>query len=489
VRTFAILSLLAVLSIGDIAGSVSGADSTAQFSLDAGATDYQTFQRDAQGKTEITLAGTAGGMTTVVEARLLDQKTGGVIEHLDWQEIARAEETSKWHGSLRGLPTGGEYRLQLRLVDESGATLAGCPDVEHLLVGDLWVTTGQSNMIGRGKLGPDREKGIPQVHVFDCDYRWRQAEEPVTGKVTDRLVLGKNWERDFGQHSSCLRFAKDVYAATGVPIGIVPAAIGGTALAHWAKPAAPHESGALSLYERTLNMVEGAGGRVAGMLWWQGEGEFGGTPQQYLVPFKKLIADFREDLGSPDLPFIFAQLESTDAPTPDQRRQERWTNKQESFRLAELQIPNTAMIVTIDQPRMDVHHLDTPALKIVGSRFALAARALVYGQDIPWSGPRFESAAFTDESRLKVRVLFSGLDRQVRPETGIKGFQVVGPEGAIAIESAARDKENPAAVLLTLSRPAPKASRVRYGFGRNPEVNLTDAADLPAGVFAAQPVR
>ena len=474
------LSMLLLSSIG--------ASCAYGFSLESGACDYQVFQRGDDGKANLALSGAAGAHDGSIQARLVVQATAEPVPGFGWKQIASANAGGTWEGALAGVPAGGEYRLQLRLVDRQGNVKRSAPDVDHLLVGDLWVMTGQSNMIGRGKLGPDREKGIPEVHVFDCDYRWRQAEEPVTGKVTDRLILGGNWERDFGQHSSCLRFAKDVYAATGVPIGIVPAAIGGTTLAHWAKPAAPHESGALSLYERTLKMVEGAGGRVAGMLWWQGEGEFGGDPQQYLVPFKKLIADFREDLGSPDLPFIFAQLESTDATPPDQTRQERWTNKQESFRLAELQIPHTAMIVTIDQPRMDVHHLDTPALKIVGSRFALAARALVYGQDIPWSGPRFESAAFTDKSRLKVRVLFSGLDREVRPQAGIKGFQVVGPEGPVAIESAARDEKKPAAVLLTLSRLAPKASRVRYGFGRNPEVNLTDAAGLPAGVFAAQPV-
>ena len=484
-----VMLLVAFLFCGAMEGTARGADSPAGFSLAAGATDYQVFQRNADGKADLALAGAAGATGAVVEARLLDQQTGKVVERFDWKKIAGPAEANEWRGLLRGVPTGGEYRLQLRLADKSGKAVAVCPDVERLLVGDLWATAGQSNMIGRGRLGPDREKGIPRVHVFDCDYRWRQAEEPITGKVTDRLILGGNWERDYGAHSVCLRFAKDVHAGTGVPIGIVPTAIGGTALSHWAKPSGPHPSGALSLYERMLKMVRGAGGRVTGMLWWQGEGEFGGTPDQYLVPFKKLVGQLRKDLGSPKLPLIFVQLQTTDAPTKDQRLDERWNNKQESFRLAEKQIPNTAMVVTIDQSRTDVHHVDTPGLKIIGSRFALAARALVYGQKVAWSGPRFKSATFTDDSRLQVLVRFSGLDREVRPEAGIKGFQVVGPQGVIAIRGAARDKKDPAAVMLTLSQPAPAGSRVRYGFGRNPKVNLTDAAGLPAAVFAAQAIR
>ena len=481
--------LIALFAINTTGVNVSFADPIGRFTLDAGATDYQTFQRKSDKAADLTLAGTAREPGAAVVVRLVDQLTGEVIEDLDWHEIGRPNAAGKWQGTLRSVPVGGEYRLQLKLVNETGGSLSAFPDVEHLLVGDLWVTAGQSNMIGRGSLGPDREKGIPQVHVFNCDYRWYQAEEPMTGKVTDRLILGGNWERDSGSHSLCLRFAKDLYAATGVPIGIVPTAIGGTALSHWAKPAGPHPSGAISLYERTLKMVQGAGGRVTGMIWWQGEGEAGTDTQEYLVPFKRLIADFRSDLGDSQLPFLFVQLQSTDAEPEDPTRDQRWTNKLESQRLAEQQIPHTAMVVTIDQPRIDVHHLDTPGLKIVGSRFALAARALVYGQDVAWSGPRLKHAAFTDESRLKVLVRFSGLDRELRPATVIKGFQVIGPDGLIPIESAERDRKDPAAVLLSLSRSASEDARVRYGFGRNPEVNLADAVGLPAAVFAAQPIR
>ena len=324
--------LFAVVAINATQANRSRAGPLDRISLKAGATDYQTFQRGSDNRADLTLSGTARARGAAVEARLLDQVTYEVIERFDWRKIGRPGETDKggtekrgagrvgagkdgigkgeegkWKGTLRGVPMGGEYRLQIRLVDETGNTLAACHDVEHLLVGDLWVTVGQSNMIGRGRLGPDREQGIPHVHEFDCDYRWRQAEEPITGKVTDRLILGGNWQRDSGSHSLCLRFAKDVHAATGVPIGIVPTAIGGTALSHWAKPAGPHPSGALSLYERTLKMVRGAGGRITGMLWWQGEGEAGTNIQEYLVPFEKLITDFRADLSDSDLPFLFAQ--------------------------------------------------------------------------------------------------------------------------------------------------------------------------------------
>ena len=66
---------------------------------------------------------------------------------------------------------------------------------------------------------------------------------------------------------------------------------------------------------------------------------------------------------------------------------------------------------------------------------------------------------------------------------------MIGPDGLIPIESAERYRKDPAAVLLTLSQPGPQDARVRYGFGRMPEVNLADKAGLPAAAFAAQPIR
>lgn len=160
------------------------------FALETGAADYQTFPRGSDNAADMTLTGAAREPGAAVEARLVDQVTGEVIEPFDWQAIGRPDKTGRWSGTLRGIPVGGEYRLQLRLVDEICKSLAACPDVEHLLVGDLWMAAGQSNMMGRGRLGPDREQGIPQVHVFDCDYRWRQAEEPIAGNKQTRFCVG-----------------------------------------------------------------------------------------------------------------------------------------------------------------------------------------------------------------------------------------------------------------------------------------------------------
>ena len=287
-----------------------------------------------------------------------------------------------------------------------------------------------------------------------------------------------------------MRFAKDVYESTGVPIGILQFAVGGTGLNHWARPVAPDASGRLHLYERALKGVRLSGGRIAGILWWQGEGFFGGTPSQYLVPFKKLIGEFRSDLKDPDLPWIFAQLERMDAPPVyNERTAERYSNLRESFRLAELEIPNTAMIVTIDQPRMDVVHITTPGLKVIGSRFALAARALVYGQDIYWSGPRFTEAVFADSQRTEVLVKFDDVDRQLLPAKDIEGFDVVDGYKVLPAKSVERDSEEHSAVRIILTAPAPNGSRVRYGFGRDPDVNLSDASMLPAALFAPQPIK
>jgi len=138
-------------------------------------------------------------------------------------------------------------------------------------------------------------------------------------------------------------------------------------------------------------------------------------------------------------------------------------------------------------PRLDEFHVDTPGLKEVGSRLALAAQALVHGRAAAWTGPRFDRACFADSGRRQVLVTFSHVAGYILPEMDIRGFEVVGREGAcrpLTVARAADDSQ--AAVLITLEQPAPAEAWVRYGFGRQPDANLTDASGLPAPVFAEQ---
>src|SRR4051794_27678629 len=105
--------------------------------IDTGAFEDQVFQRDANNRADIHLGGTASN-ARYIEARLLRKHMP--VEGFDWKRIGSVAG-GKWTGNLAGLPAGGPYRIEVRA--------EGSPNVEsvnNILVGDLWVLAGQSNM-------------------------------------------------------------------------------------------------------------------------------------------------------------------------------------------------------------------------------------------------------------------------------------------------------------------------------------------------------
>ena len=99
-----------------------------------------------------------------------------------------------------------------------------------------------------------------------------------------------------------LTFAKAMAEATGVPIGLIPAAHGGTSMQQW-EPSRKHMGGG-SLYGATLARVAANGGKVAGILWYQGESDANPADAPlYESRMTELVQSFRADFGQPDLPF------------------------------------------------------------------------------------------------------------------------------------------------------------------------------------------
>jgi len=98
----------------------------------SGAVDDQVFQRTGAGA-DIALAGAAQGKA--IEARIL-RKHEPVR---DWAQLATVSGGA-WKGVLSAVPTGGPYRIELRV---AGASEAGAV-IQNVLVGDLWVLAGQS---------------------------------------------------------------------------------------------------------------------------------------------------------------------------------------------------------------------------------------------------------------------------------------------------------------------------------------------------------
>ena len=157
----------------------------------------------------------------------------------------------------------------------------------------LFLLIGQSNMAGRGKVTPADGQTHPRIFMLDKTNAWVPAKDPVHFDKPTIAGVGL-----------CSEFARRAAAdAPQAKIGLIPCAVGGTTLEQW-KPGGALYSNAVARTRAALG-----NGRLAGLLWHQGEGDC--APQKrttYPARFAAMIEQLRGDLGAKDVPVIVGQL-------------------------------------------------------------------------------------------------------------------------------------------------------------------------------------
>lgn len=457
--------------------------------VERGLAPFQVFQRDARNCADIACSGPAG-RDGRVEARVLS--SGEVLRHLDWHACGTARHGA-WQAAIEGVPVGGEYCIELRLSDESGTPVAEAA-VDHVLVGDVWVLAGQSNMQGVGDM-IDVEAPSPLVHVYEFRERWAVAEEPLHRLLESPHPV--HWWGMETAHEAALRgegepptkgaglglpFAKAYARRTGVPVGLVPAAHGGTSMQQW-DPALKDQGGE-SLYGSMLLRFRAAGGRVAGLLWYQGESDANhDAGEHYQQRMEALVAAIRADFGRPDLPFLFVQIARVvgwgDAPT--------WNQVQEAQRQAEETIPRSALATAVDLELDDAIHIGTDGLKRLGHRLDTLAGHLLDEQSATQRGPRPAEVTAVPGG---LRVRFESVNGSLLPRNHIAGFSLTGPDGApgLPVIDASVERRDPFALFLLTGESVPEGSALWYGRGTDPYCNLIDEWDMAAPVFGPWPI-
>jgi sialate O-acetylesterase len=180
-----------------------------------------------------------------------------------------------------------------------------------------------------------------------------------------------------------------------------------------------------------------------------------------------MIEDWRKQWGEGDLPFLFVQLANYQA-------NQWWPVLRESQTDA-LALRGTGMAVAIDVGESkDIHPKNKQE---VGRRLALAARRLVSGDAIEYSGPMFRQAV---PEGGQMRVWFThGDDLQAKGGGAITGFAVAGADGNFVPAEARVD----AGTLLLSSAQVSSPIAVRYAWADDPTCNLVNGAGLPASPF------
>jgi sialate O-acetylesterase len=452
------------------------------------------------------------------------------VEFAGQKVSATAGADGKWRVDLKPMEASAESRT----FTVTGSKTAQPIALDDVLVGEVWLASGQSNMVFpvAGKGGPYgllneaqeiAAANYPLVRMFTG--RDTKVYEPQATVVSEGwLVCSTNTVGGFSAVGYL--FARNLQKELNVPVGIITEASGASCAEAWisretlaADPqlkfmldsldenekyfrAAPADRPAVApLHPTPINKPRAAGGRgggggdpardqhfatvlfngminpvipyaIRGALWYQGESIAWGTRglNLYGAVQRALIKDWRSRWGEGDFPFYLVQLPGQENISNNPRIREEQASV--------LTVPNTGMAVTIDTGEArNVHPKNKEPL---GDRLTRIALANTYGRKIEYYGPMYESMKVEGGAiRLTFTHLGGGL---VAKGDTLKGFQVAGADQKFVDAAAKIDGDT--LVVSSAQVAAPVA--VRYAWANYPEgmgCNLYNAAGLPAAPF------
>jgi sialate O-acetylesterase len=445
----------------------------------------------------------------------------------DQTRSTAAGALGRWSLYLSPGAAGGPFQMTVEgaAAPEGGSTSAPQTiTLDDVLVGDVWVASGQSNMEFTMRQGATADEDLP--HADNPRIRLLMVKKSAALYPQDDID-SEGWavsSPDSANSFSAVGwyFAREIEQREHVPVGVIDSTWGGTPGEAWTRVEALGEDAALApLFASWGRMTERApdaqlreqnkqrmideakaqgkpapvvpwvprleswgpgmlwNGMIApltpfpirGVIWYQGESNsvLERAPLYGRV-FRTLIEDWRRTWGVGDFPFLYVQISNFKS-TPA----EDWATLREQ-QLKALELRNTAMAVTIDIGNPDNVH---PTDKVdVGLRLARAARALSYGETVEYSGPLYRQA--TPEGAA-IRVWFDHA-AGLRAKGGtVTGFEVAGADGRFAPATATIDGSTVVASSAEVAQPV----FVRYGWSNSPECNLFNGEGLPASPFTS----
>lgn len=457
-----------------------------------------------------------------------------------WGSAAAAEKVEvKFRRQTASVITGADGRWRVTLNAEKASTVpseliatgANTVVVHDVLVGDVWLCSGQSNMAFLVRNSKNAEQAIAEAD-FPL-IRHFKVPNVVAEKPADDV--GGSWvlcsPASVGAFSAVAYFfARDLHQKFHVPVGIVNSSWGGTQIEGWlSEPALRADPSAKEIFarwearlaEHPAKMAEhaaavakweteqsarktagrttargapakpeGPGSRwmpaglynamiaplvpygFKGALWYQGETNAPRYPE-YASLFTAMIKQWRADFGQP-LPFYFVQLANFENNAGN--KGDTWAYLREAQAKA-LAVPDTGMAVTIDigDPK-DIHPKDKAE---VGRRLALHARRQLFGEKLETDGPMFAGAK-REGGALRVSFRHAAVLR----------LAPACPDGRISFEIAGEDKKFVPATarvdgrtLVVSAEEVAVPVAVRYAWRNSPDARLFNGASLPAAPF------
>ena len=453
------------------------------------------------------------------------------VTFADKKGEATAGADGKWSVRLADLKAGTSGDL----------TVAGTNTIalKNVIVGEVWVASGQSNMefaVG-GSMNKEAEiaaANFPQVRMFTVKRIAKdQPQEDCAGKweITTPAVVGRFSAVGYF-------FARHLHEKLKQPVGIIHTSWGGTPAEHWTptpiiqadpdfKPSAENWAKIVAAYPKAkeawdakvaewTTAVEAAkaagtpepkrpgnpprggdafGGpgclyngmiapvipyTIQGAIWYQGEAN-ASAGQLYRKLFPTMIMSWRRAwmngglAGSEQPDFPFLFVQLANYKARYEQPTESDWAELREAQLMTLEMPHTGMAVAIEIGEADNIHPKNK--QEVGRRLALAAESTVYFQDQEYSGPIYSGAQAED---AKIRLSFRNAEGMKSSDGGpVKGFAVAGEDRVFKWAEVEIQGDH----VLVSSKEVAKPVAVRYAWADNPECNLVNAAGLPASPF------
>ncbi len=403
-------------------------------------------------------------------------------------KTTKAGDDKKWSVTLDPM-TADNKPLTMTVKGKNTITF------DDILVGEVWICSGQSNM--QWNVGGSN----------DADLEIQGANFPKIRLITVPNVGTQTPKDDFkGSWSVCSPKTVPGFSAVGfffgrqlnqtldVPIGLIHDSWGGSSCETWinkdvmikdgkyadligrwkGKEASGDNQQPGNLYNGMILPVLGYG--IKGAIWYQGETN-ASRAYQYRDMFPLMIKNWRDEWKIGEFSFYWAQLADFMAEN-GQPEDSAWAELREAQTLTMKALPNTGQAVIIDIGEgKDIHPKNK---EDVGKRLARWALAKDYGVSVATQGPTYKSMEVKDG---KIIVKFENVNGGgLRPfdVSEVQGFTIAGADkkfhtakgkivGNDSIEVSANGVKEPVAV--------------RYAWANNPMCNLFDNLNLPACPF------
>ena len=426
-------------------------------------------------------------------------------------KIVKPGPDGKWKVVFDPLHAGGPYTLTVKTKNKN-------IEFSNILMGDVWLCAGQSNMLFRLNQSAEGKNAIENSTNKNIRLFQLNAIRETDNITWDSVTLKKVNELQYftGEWKKCEPESASTYSAVGyffgrkiekeenIPIGLIQVAVGGAPIVSfidrhtmefdsylvnelydwkksdylmpWVRERASinvdnsFNSRQRHPYQPCYNFEAGISQfiqtPIRGIIWYQGESDAHNV-DLYAYNFKVLISSWR-NLWNENLPFYFVQLSGIDRPS--------WPYFRDMQRKVSNEIPNVGMAVSFDYgDSLNVH---PTAKQPVGERLALLALKNTYQKKIIATGPEIEGAV---QKGNEISVNFSNVKKlQTRNNEKLMGFQLMNEKGETMIPK----MEIKMSKVILYANQNEKIIRVMYAFEPFTRANLENEEGLPASTFS-----